>query len=319
MENYRLRDFLKLGKRMKWTTKDVIIADLISDMSKSYFDNLVIIEEMRPVGIFTTKDVMKLIQAGKDTHVPISCYMSTPVDVIHQDTSIKDALDFIRKKHYKHIVTVDDENRLVGTIAQKELITLAYSNWAKLMKEYQSELNEINYLLQNQNDEYSSLAFSDPLTGLYNRHKFTELFHSSFMLMQQRQNSLSTILIDIDHFKNVNDTFGHNVGDSILVKIATFLLDNLRETDIVCRWGGEEFLILLPATNIEKAQDLAEKLRTKLEQTAFEAIDTLTASFGISEVTNTDTLEKVIHRADRALYLAKNNGRNCVKTQLNLL
>ena len=319
MENYRLRDFLKLGKRMKWTTKDIIITDLISDMTKYSFDNFIILEEMQPVGIFTTKDIMKLLQSGKDTNVPISHYMSTPVDVIHQDTSIKEALEFIREKHYKRIITVDDNNHLVGTISQKELITLAYSNWAKLMKEYQSELNEINYLLQNQNDKYSSLAFSDPLTGLYNRYKFTELFHTSFMIMQQRQNSLSAILIDIDHFKNINDSYGHNTGDSILVKIATFLLDNLRETDIICRWGGEEFLVLLPATNIEKAQVLAEKLRTKLEQTAFEEIDTLTASFGISEVANTDTLENVIHRADHALYLAKHNGRNCVKTQLNLL
>jgi len=319
MENYRLRDFLKLGKRMKWTTKDVIIADLISDMTKDSFDNLIIVEELRPIGIFTTKDIMKLIQSGEDTHVPICCHMSTPVDVIHQDTSIKEALEFIREKHYKRIITVDDENRLVGTISQKELITLAYSSWSKLIKNYQNELNELNYLLQNKNEEYASLAFTDPLTGLYNRHKFTELFHSSFRLMQQRQNSLSAIFIDIDHFKDINDSFGHNVGDSILSKIAAFLLENLRETDIICRWGGEEFLVLLPASNINTARTIAEKLRIKLEQSMLEGVKPLTASFGISEVTNSDTLEDVVYRADRALYLAKNNGRNCVRTELDLL
>ena len=319
IENYRLRDFLKLGKRMKWTTKDVIIANLIPDMTKGSFDNLIIVEEMRPIGIFTTKDVMKLIQSGKNTNVPISAYMSTPVDVIHEDTSIKSALEFIRKKHYKRIITVDDNNQLVGTIAQKELITLAYSSWTKLMKDYQSKLIEINDLLKHKKDEYASLAFTDSLTGLYNRHKFIELFHSSFRLMQQRQNSLSTILIDIDHFKKVNDSFGHNVGDNTLSKIAEFLLEKLRETDIICRWGGEEFLVLLPATNIEQAQNIAEKLRRKLEQTSFEKVKTLSASFGIAAVTNSDTLEDVINRADHALYLAKHNGRNCVKTQLNLL
>lgn len=136
--------------------------------------------------------------------------------------------------------------------------------------------------------------------------------------MVQRNNNLSLIILDVDHFKKVNDTFGHNIGDKVLVELSRTLLDNLRDIDIVCRWGGEEFVVLLPTANIANASNLADKLRTCIEKLEIDKVGQITASFGVAQVNEGDDMQSVIDRADKALYMAKKSGRNCVKTEREL-
>ena len=136
--------------------------------------------------------------------------------------------------------------------------------------------------------------------------------------MIQRHNAMSLILLDIDFFKNVNDNFGHNIGDQVLIKVAHSLLKILRNIDIVCRWGGEEFIALLPTANLETAAMLAEKLRVNMSDLDIEFVGNISASFGVSQVKEGDMMEDAVNRADKALYLAKDSGRNCVKTELDL-
>ena len=242
--------------------------------------------------------------------------MSTPVDTIHKDSSIKEALAFVKLKHYKRVIAVDENGVLSGIVTQKELISLTYSRWAMLMNEYQKELIEINMILENKNREYETMASTDSLTGLYNRYKFEELYLSSYKAMLQRHNDLSIILLDIDFFKKVNDDYGHNIGDQVLIQISHALIKTLRNVDIVCRWGGEEFIALLPTANLENASILAEKLRIHLDRLQIDLVGNVTASFGVAQVVEGDAMEDAIARADKALYLAKNSGRNCVKTEL---
>ena len=318
MENYRLTDFLKLGRRMKWVQKDIKTSELLQDMAKNDFDNVVIIEDMKPIGILTTKDVMNLIKNKDDLDLAISNYMSSPVDTIDKNSSIKEALEFLKSKHYKRVVVVDDNGNLSGIITQKELISLTYSKWATLMKEYQEELSEINNMLENQNKEYETLASTDSLTGLYNRYKFAELYLSSYKTMVQRGNDISMIILDIDYFKRVNDSFGHNVGDKVLVQVAHILLKTLRNIDIICRWGGEEFLVLIPTASLDNATILAEKLRANVEDLEIDKVGSITVSLGVSQVIIGEEMKDVVDRADKALYLAKQSGRNCVKTELEI-
>jgi len=186
------------------------------------------------------------------------------------------------------------------------------------MKEYHEELSEINQILENKNKEYEIMASTDSLTGLYNRHKFSELYLSSYRFMIQRDNDMSIILLDIDFFKKVNDNFGHNTGDNVLIQIAHALLKTLRNIDVICRWGGEEFVILLPTASLEQAEILAEKLRVYIQNLEIDTIGSVTASFGVSLVVKGDSMNDAIGRADKALYLAKKSGRNCVKTQDDL-
>lgn len=317
MDNYRLKDFLKLGRRMKWVNKDEVTSSLLESMNKGLFDNVVVVEDMTPIGILTTKDIMRLIKSKVDLELSVSHYMTSPVKTVCRKSSIKEALEFIKTKHFRRVIVVDEENKLTGIVAQKELIALTYSKWASLMKDYQEELTELNHILESKYKEYESKASTDALTGLYNRHKFAELYISSYTSMAQRDNDMSLILLDIDFFKNVNDTYGHNVGDKVLIQLSHVLLRTLRNIDIICRWGGEEFVVLLPTANLDMAASLAEKLRVMIQNLEIDEVGKVTASFGVAQIVSGEDMEDIISRADRALYLAKNSGRNCVKTELD--
>jgi diguanylate cyclase (GGDEF)-like protein len=235
-----------------------------------------------------------------------------------KNVSVREALNFIKERHYKRVVVKDDDGLLSGIITQKELISLTYSKWAILIKEYQDELSEINIMLQNKNIEYENIASTDALTGLYNRHKFYQLYLSSYKSMVQRHNNMSLILLDIDYFKKVNDIYGHNEGDKTLVQVSRTLLKILRNVDVVCRWGGKEFLLMLPTADIEHAISIAEKLRKDIEDLSIDVVGQITASFGVSQVREGEEIQDVIDRADKALYLAKDSGRNCVKSEADV-
>ena len=318
MDTYLIEDLLKIGKRMKWVEKDEITSKLIKDMYDGSFDNAIIIEDSKPIGILTTKDIMCLIKNKEDFELPVSTFMTSPVETISKKSSIKDTLSFITKKHYKRAIVVNDDGSLFGVISQKDIISLTYTRWAMIMREYQEELSDMNTMLEDKNREYELKASTDSLTGLYNRYKFSELYNSSYRSMIQRHNNISLILLDIDFFKKVNDNFGHNIGDQVLIKVAHSLLKILRNIDIVCRWGGEEFIVLLPTADLETATMLAEKLRLNIEDLDIEFVGKITASFGVSQIKEGESLEIVVDRADKALYLAKDSGRNCVKTELDL-
>jgi len=316
MENYTLSDLLKLRSEVKSVKKDTPTSIVLKEITKEALDNVIIVENRKPIGILTTKDILKLIKNKNNLEIEVSEYMSTPVDTIHRDSSIKEALEFVNKKHYKRVVVVDDEGALAGIITQKELISLTYARWTAMMNKHQEELSEINNMLKNKNKEYQIIASTDSLTGLYNRYKFSELYMSSYLTMTQRENDMSLILLDIDAFKQINDTYGHNVGDKVLIQISKTLLEKIRSTDILCRWGGEEFVILLPAVNLEQAFKSAEKIRVYIEELKIDFVSKITASFGVTKIDKGDNMQDVIDRADKALYLAKHSGRNCVKTQL---
>ncbi len=317
MDNYRLRDLIKQNRKIEWVCKEELVSSLLDKMLHKSFDHVVIAEDMKPIGILTTKDIVKLIKNVDDLNQPIQKYMSSPLDTINDSASIKSALEFVKSKHYKRVVVVNDKGELTGIITQKELISLTYSRWAMLMKEYQEELSEINHMLESKNREYEVLASTDSLTGLYNRYKFSELYLSAYTVMRQRNNNMSLCILDIDHFKSINDTYGHNAGDDVLIQLANTLLRVLRTIDIVCRWGGEEFMILFPTASLENTKELAYKLREEIMNLDLGVVGRITASFGVSEVKESDSMESVIERADKALYLAKRSGRNCVKTELD--
>jgi len=160
------------------------------------------------------------------------------------------------------------------------------------------------------------LSITDRLTGLYNRLKLDELFAHYLSIAKRHQKPLSIIILDIDKFKLVNDTYGHQVGDSLLQEIAKLLKTNVRFEDAVGRWGGEEFLILLPETHLEGARLLAEKLRGILDRHTFDYVGNRTASFGVATYHAGDDEKSMTARADASLYRAKENGRNRVEVEI---
>ena len=160
------------------------------------------------------------------------------------------------------------------------------------------------------------LSMTDKLTGLWNRVKLDKLLVSKKIAYRRDNEAYCVMILDVDHFKSVNDSFGHNVGDLVLVELAHILRNNIRVNDIVGRWGGEEFMILVNKSTSEKAQIVAEKIREAVKQHKFPHVGHLTVSLGICEVNQGLSILKMIDHADQALYKAKQNGRDqvCVHT-----
>ena len=171
---------------------------------------------------------------------------------------------------------------------------------------------EMEEQVQAQMEELKKLSVTDKLTGLYNRVKLEKELLRLMSEFQRYKTPCSVILIDIDHFKAINDKYGHLEGDNVLVKVAKILQNNTRKTDIVGRWGGEEFLILASNTTLDHAAVLAEKLRHTIEEASFGAVGHKTISVGVSTFQETLTTTEIIDKADQALYKAKNSGRNKV-------
>ena len=161
-------------------------------------------------------------------------------------------------------------------------------------------------------EKLSLLATTDKLTGINNRHRFEELFSSEIIRSQRYTKAMGIIMFDVDRFKSINDTYGHDVGDYVLKTISDVIQFNIRQTDIFARWGGEEFIILTPETIGKDVEHLAEKLRHALEQYSFETVGMVTASFGVTLYQDKETKEEILKRVDQAMYQAKQDGRNRV-------
>lgn len=161
-----------------------------------------------------------------------------------------------------------------------------------------------------QNAELNRLATIDMLTGVYNRQGFIAAMTRELALGSRYRQELSVILLDIDFFKKINDTYGHGVGDSVLTTIGRLLREAGRAEDIAARWGGEEFIIACPHTPIDGAVELAQKLEKILASQEFPHDIRITASFGVAQGQPHQSLDQLIEQADRALYLAKEQGRN---------
>jgi len=163
-------------------------------------------------------------------------------------------------------------------------------------------------------DDITSLEIEtriDPLTKLSNRRSFNTVMHYIFENAKRHEIVNSVIMFDIDHFKVVNDTYGHQQGDDVLVELSLLIKEFVRESDIAVRWGGEEFIVLLFNTDLETATDIANKLRVKIADNEVAGLK-ITTSFGVTTMRETDTIMSMIERADSALYKAKERGRNCV-------
>lgn len=176
------------------------------------------------------------------------------------------------------------------------------------------ELDSTNRELDRKNHELEVLSLTDRLTGLCNRRKLDETLRMEMRRFKRYRTPFSLVMLDVDHFKVVNDTHGHQVGDAVLARLADTLTGHARETDIVGRWGGEEFLVVCPETGTDTAMRVAERLRREVEETVFPLAGRITASFGVTECDPGDDVQALLARVDRALYKAKRDGRNHVAT-----
>ncbi|WP_158584065.1 GGDEF domain-containing protein [Salinibius halmophilus] len=202
----------------------------------------------------------------------------------------------------------------VGVIAFLLLVRiLTATRHLQVAKLREAELKSINRLLNVKKEELEKKATRDPLTGALNRNGL-----ESFLLgdLNNEQICVSVIFMDIDHFKRINDTYGHGFGDEVLRRFVDVVTNNTRGGDLLARWGGEEFVLLLPNTNLSKATEIAEKLRRAIADKPLMDEVNVTSSFGVAELKE-ETFESFFKRADDALYRSKETGRNKVSVAAN--
>lgn len=219
-------------------------------------------------------------------------------------------------KYIKDLHEIDRIVKIKNSLGEEKIFAINVDYYENKDDYYVFSLTDITKLKEKSNLlEYQ--ASHDKLTGLFNRNKFDEIYTKELKRAKRYKNNLSMILFDIDDFKYVNDTFGHQIGDEVLKEISKLLSNTIRETDISVRWGGEEFLILLPQTDLFGAQAVAEKLRLNIKNEVITQKQlNITASFGVTQMNDEiDDENLFVSRCDKLLYKAKNSGKNIVITE----
>ncbi len=299
VEQIMLKDVLKANK------KDTIL--YICELMDRHRLGAVVITDKNdcPVGIVTERDIIKAIIAYKEkTHlITAGDIMSAPLVTIKPDDDIEYAFIQLSLNRIRRIPVIKD-NKLVGIVSYRDISNALRKNL---------------YKLQEKTESLEIKAITDPLTGLYNKNYINEQLRDFYSLAKRTNQPMAIIMIDIDHFKNVNDKYGHLCGDEVLKKISFILKEKTREINVIGRYGGEEFIILGPISDYKSAFYIAERLRTIIENTTFYCDEKkeefkITISAGVSvwnqKIKNYRELLKL---ADEALYLAKRNGRNQVR------
>lgn len=188
-------------------------------------------------------------------------------------------------------------------------------NYAQRMEELNKELSAKSVQLNKAFDDLRIFAMTDPLTELANRRHITEKIEDEIRVFRRNEKAFFIILGDIDNFKKINDQYGHECGDYILKLLSQFMKSKIRERDILSRWGGEEFLLLITDTDLEGSLVVAEKLRSGIEALEIfykEEKIIVTMTFGVAAFNQKDSMDSTIKRADDALYMGKKKGKNCI-------
>jgi diguanylate cyclase len=253
-----------------------------------------------------------------DDDSEINNNLSSSVNAIGQNISSTEDLS-----HIKSFVMgkIENINRVIETKRENDMNRLKETE--KTLAEMSSRMSEIKQeadAIRKKSDEIEYDAIRDALTGLYNRKAYDQRMAETIADVNRYDVTISLMICDIDFFKNINDTHGHKVGDLALKKLASLLKERLRINDIITRYGGEEFVVLLPHTDIDGAQIAGEGIRSYIDKASFSYKGQkipLTISVGVSQFRKGDDKNSVFERADKALYLAKQSGRNVVKTELD--
>jgi len=243
-------------------------------------------------------------------------YLSTPlesivtqIDNVDIDNLQKNRIEYESKYANELTVLKNSVNEMLEKIEEQ------FDSLQENEKILQEKVKQRTKELEQKNKELETLAITDSLTSLFNRRKLDEKLRNELLRAQRIKNDFSVVMLDIDHFKRVNDTYGHQVGDMVLVELAKLLKEVTREIDIVGRWGGEEFLIICPGTDLKGLIKLADSLQEIIQRHAFPTVKEITASLGITVYNYDDDINSIVSRVDKALYKAKVNGRNRVELE----
>jgi diguanylate cyclase (GGDEF)-like protein len=301
VEEHLRRDYPNL--RIILTESEPEAMTLVSERKADFTVRSLIVaaHAIRKQGLFNLKIAGQVPELGNQLRIGVIKSEPALRDILDKGVATLSAADReqIVNRHVSITVQNGTDYRLVWQLLAGGLvIALIGAFWMRKL----SRLNR----------ELARLSVTDRLTGIYNRMKLDEALAAEIQRCRRYDQALAIVLLDIDHFKRINDTYGHQAGDRALIDIARLLSEGSRETDVVGRWGGEEFMIVLPHTDLAGAGRLAEKMRTTIAAHEFSGIGQQTASFGVAAYRIDDQPNDLVARADAALYEAKHAGRNRV-------
>lgn len=294
---------------------DTILRDIFEYFSTYAVNVVIITQKMISIGIFTLKDMMRSLQNFENLLLSVGEFITAPLQTFTSTQSIAEVLDTMRDVSYNKIV-VTQEDKVIGVIDHRHLLSKCYMQLAPLIKHEYNLVHSMLGLVGEGEQGLLKLATTDFLTGVGNRRLFEKIFQSHQSLENQHEMNLFLLMFDIDNFKSINDTFGHNIGDSVLKQLAKLVSTSIRKSDVFARWGGEEFAILLRYSDPERVIDIAEQIRKRIDAYSFETIIHVTCSFGLTPVKPHESIEEAVLRADLALYRAKADGKNTVRLEM---
>lgn len=319
--DYGEADILQVSLLMEavWTVTDRMKAEEALQQSNARYDELV---RRIPVGIYTVRlnpdggarleyaseKFFRILGVGEQEvlrHVASVYRCILPEDRASLYEANRIAGQTLEPFRWEGRFLLQDEIHWLRIESESTLLPNGYSLWNGVIFDITDR--------KRLEEELQQLATTDQLTGIYNRRKIDQVFIDEKKRAERYEQALSVVMGDIDKFKLVNDLHGHQVGDMVLTTIAKIFGEGVRETDILGRWGGEEFMVVCPCTDLGGAVVLAEKLRKIIEANEFDMVGRKTCSFGVAQLAKNEPINAMVARADAALYRAKEKGRNRVE------
>jgi len=236
-------------------------------------------------------------------------YMVYPVTLL-KDVRGQEIGQIVFVKNMEEYTSAIELIRIISLGLGILLIAVSYYLMKSIFSRYTNTIEHYQYQLERKNQTLSKMTNIDFLTKISNRRHIQNILVQEIKRSKRYNNKLSLIIFDVDDFKQINDKYGHNVGDAVLQNIAQVMSNQTRQSDYIGRWGGEEFIVVATETAVENASVLAEELRTSIEQFDFHEEFRVTCSFGLIELTDENDVSEIVNKADHAMYRAKKNGKN---------
>ncbi len=274
--------------------------------SQHNVDFALVVEGNKPAGTITPHELIEALYAEKEfLEDPINRFLSSTTHVYCENETLEYVLEQACRSECPKIIVTDQDQHPLGVLDTRCLLTPPPS--LNRLHVFQDSLPAQAH---PSFEQLMKLATTDPLTGIANRRFFEDMFHTFQAAGKRYRFPLFLLIFDIDDFKQINDSFGHNTGDSVLRELAALVQRNIRQSDIFARWGGDEFLILFHAATWNNAHAAAKQLQHAISGFSFDSRLHVSCSCGLARVHSDDTLDKALSRTDSALYHAKKNGKN---------
>lgn len=303
---------------------ETLLSEVVRRMAEAVQSAFVVCEDGAPVGLITERDALLVLSRafeGVDyAGARAGDVMMSPVHTLIESAPMGEVVRIMKERGFRRVPIVDDKNQLVGILNVTELQNATNAALEARGRDLEEAVRARTAELRTANARLEELTRQDSLTGLLNRRAMGERIEELHAIARRHGNAYAVILLDIDHFKLYNDTQGHPAGDGVIRRIGNCFRDAIRASDSVYRYGGEEFLILLPETDARGAALVTERIRSAVATRAIPhpASPTarhVTVSLGFTDVPTRETAQQldwqdVVQRADHALYRSKQAGRN---------